>query len=286
MASKRHHYLPRFYIDGFTNSNGFLWVYDKQKDKIVSIPQAPKSIFFELELNTITIQGEKHDIVEKLLSKTDNEFSKHFLRIRNNVASMVEDDYELLAYMEMFINQLFWRTINNQTTKEELLAFYKLSNVQYKSFEVEKKVYFLSDEDRMLILKTLIPFDVPTDLADNKGNFHIKVLDFSVSSPFVICDSPIIYRSPPLNRLDFKPLIFPISSSRVYLSLESKDFYFGPPEIALTNVTLIEQTAKYVGHHDKDSLNEIIKAYRIFKSSNMTVDALKHELFERIKSSD
>ena len=32
--STNHHYIPKFYIKGFTNSKGFLHIYDKLKDEL------------------------------------------------------------------------------------------------------------------------------------------------------------------------------------------------------------------------------------------------------------
>lgn len=31
---KRHHYVPKFYLERFTDSAGFLWVFDKQTDRV------------------------------------------------------------------------------------------------------------------------------------------------------------------------------------------------------------------------------------------------------------
>ena len=45
--SKRHHYIPVFFLKQFANKDGKLWVYNKVMDRIERKPKAPKSIFFE-----------------------------------------------------------------------------------------------------------------------------------------------------------------------------------------------------------------------------------------------
>lgn len=45
MITKRHHYLPEFYIKGFLNSNGKVFVYDKHKKAFNPNEQSPKQFF-------------------------------------------------------------------------------------------------------------------------------------------------------------------------------------------------------------------------------------------------
>ena len=53
-ASKRHHYLPRYYLKGFTNSDNRFFVYDKEEERI--FVSSPGAAFFENNLNTVTLQ--------------------------------------------------------------------------------------------------------------------------------------------------------------------------------------------------------------------------------------
>jgi hypothetical protein len=45
--SSRHHYIPQFLLNAFVNSDDNLYVFDKQKDKILDNPRPPKSIFLK-----------------------------------------------------------------------------------------------------------------------------------------------------------------------------------------------------------------------------------------------
>ncbi|MDB5145005.1 MAG: hypothetical protein JWQ66_3718 [Mucilaginibacter sp.] len=55
--SRRHHFLPVFYLKGFTGPQETFHVYDKIEDKILE-SQTPKSKYFEKHLNNYKFDGE------------------------------------------------------------------------------------------------------------------------------------------------------------------------------------------------------------------------------------
>ena len=78
--SKKHHYLPRKYLKGFTDKNNGFWVYDKKEKKIFK--SSPDSTFFENNLNTINFSNqESSDFLEDLYTNLENQSWKSFDRI-------------------------------------------------------------------------------------------------------------------------------------------------------------------------------------------------------------
>ena len=53
--SRKHHYLPRYYLKGFADEKNSFFVYDKTNDNIFK--SSPNSIFFENNLNTVSIKN-------------------------------------------------------------------------------------------------------------------------------------------------------------------------------------------------------------------------------------
>jgi intein-encoded DNA endonuclease-like protein len=51
MSSRKHHYLPRYYLKGFTDAEDGFFVYDKQKDKMFR--SGSIAAFYENDLNTV-----------------------------------------------------------------------------------------------------------------------------------------------------------------------------------------------------------------------------------------
>ena len=70
MASKRHHYVPQFYLNYFC-SDGTLWIYEKG----LAQPhlQTPRNTAVEAHLYSFTVDGQKHDYVEQQLSVIESE---------------------------------------------------------------------------------------------------------------------------------------------------------------------------------------------------------------------
>ena len=59
--SRKHHYLPRHYLEGFVNDKSSFFMYDKVTDRIFT--SSPDHGFHENELNTVKIR-EKSDLIE------------------------------------------------------------------------------------------------------------------------------------------------------------------------------------------------------------------------------
>ncbi len=53
-TSKRHHYLPQFYLRGFTDNKGEFYVFDKQTEEIRK--SNPLNSFFENHRNTANVK--------------------------------------------------------------------------------------------------------------------------------------------------------------------------------------------------------------------------------------
>jgi len=79
--SKKHHYLPRHYLKGFTNSENRFFVYDKERENI--FVSSPDAAFFENNLNTVTFpNGDSSDFLEDMYTEIENQFWGPFDRIR------------------------------------------------------------------------------------------------------------------------------------------------------------------------------------------------------------
>jgi hypothetical protein len=80
--SKKHHYLPRYYLKGFTDKEGSFFVYDKHADKI--FPTSPDTAFFENDLNTVILpDGSSSDFLERFYTEIENQSWSSLDSIRN-----------------------------------------------------------------------------------------------------------------------------------------------------------------------------------------------------------
>jgi hypothetical protein len=115
--SWRHHYIPEFYLKGFTNENRVFKVYDVKNNKFKGnlMDYTPKTVFFEKNGNTIGIEGEYSDFLEtKFYSKVDNDAANLFGKISSSPSTekfgITDEDMPALQY---FVSVMYWRNPSN-----------------------------------------------------------------------------------------------------------------------------------------------------------------------------
>lgn len=88
---KKHHYIPVFYLNGFTNSSDCLWIYDK--DDKGMFESSPEGIAYENHyFSFINPQGERDsETVENMISELEGEFSKVTKKILNFEELSIQD---------------------------------------------------------------------------------------------------------------------------------------------------------------------------------------------------
>jgi len=88
---KKHHYIPVFYLNGFTNLNGCLWVYDKGGKG--PFESSPEGIAYENHyFSFMTPEGEKDsETIENFMMQLEGESSKVVQKILAGEA-LTEDE--------------------------------------------------------------------------------------------------------------------------------------------------------------------------------------------------
>ncbi|MDB5226276.1 MAG: hypothetical protein JWN78_469 [Bacteroidota bacterium] len=287
--SKTHHYIPKFFIKGFTDdSDNMLWIYDKKQDKILKNKRSPKSVFFGEDINSFTINNQSLDLLEEAYSKYDNYFANHFIKIREELVDDIETT-ENTSILDVFIMFLFWRRYpNNAKVNEDATGLIQhletLLNVDERGFNNQ-----ISDKDIDKLKKSFLAFSIIKDTTSDinlQGTGHYKILDFK--EPFYfISDNPIIFDMIPLTaeKLLKSIKIFPISKYRVYLGLKDKEYTLTVEQSKLINLLLIEQADKYIGSFSKQHLESFVNVYRNLKKKEGMFDYLKTRLIKEVTNS-
>lgn len=100
---KRHHYIPVFYLNGFTNKNGCLYIYDKV-DKPV-FESSPEGIAYENHyFSFMTPHGERDsETVENNIMLLEGEFARVVKKIHNCEDLTVDDRIVFALFMASMI---------------------------------------------------------------------------------------------------------------------------------------------------------------------------------------
>jgi len=110
--SIKHHYIPQFFLKGFTGSNGKFFIYDHKNGRIKKGEYAPASHFFENDRNTLFHGDDSSDLIEEHLSRKDTRFAKLFKKIQSERAPLDIPAAEFV-YLQWFIWDLYWRLPSN-----------------------------------------------------------------------------------------------------------------------------------------------------------------------------
>lgn len=285
-VSKRHHYLPVYFIKGFISPLTELWVYDKKSDTILPSKKSPKSIFYEFSKNNIIIEGKESDILETVIYKyLDDNLANYFKIVQSAEIEMVEQE-DLISSIILMLASTYYRIPSTENWTNELTKNVIKNKLPDNKREIVDKIFKskISDEDKNKFFSTISLFlnfaATENKLFEGKQNF--KIVD-SQSSRFILSDYPIIYENSPINFIDLSSsLIFPLTEKRVYVGLNSSHFRFDFNAVCQINILLAFQAKQYFASTDKSFLNLVSTAYKDMKPFNKEINEMKKQLFDLI----
>ena len=141
---KRHHTIPKCYLENFTDENGKVWVLDI-KDKIFDVK--PENILVEKHFYTITIKsGEKSLIVEDTLANIEGAYISIF---RDKIEKRLPLTIEEKAKVSVFIAAMFLRT---KSTRENLKSMFQ--QLRDTIIEWKEQSKNLSEEQKRVMAAT------------------------------------------------------------------------------------------------------------------------------------
>jgi len=258
--SERHHYIPKFYIKGFLNSSGKLYVYDKVKDEIKKNTFSPKQIFFEWNRNNVSSKNYETNILEDFYSLLDFKSAKTIQKLRDqpNKEGLLTDD--IFGSLRFFILNLFWRIPKNDVAN--FIYYYKST----KNSKMDDKFKF--DPRVIKCVTASFPFEITKNFPDQKrGKIKYQLFEFEKDT-FLIGDYPILFKKKPsiVDELIYEDYILPISSKRIYRSTEENmSLSFSQIDIASFNALIIDQSEHYICGPDKVQLEQSIENWKFVK---------------------
>jgi hypothetical protein len=283
--SKKHHYIPKFYLKGFTNENGTFAVYDKLTGRIKKGEHFPDSHFFEFNRNTLEIEGNKTDFLEtKLYSKLDDDLAPFFQKIRESDIQYLT--FENLFPIKMFISFLFWRIPRNDQLIQDILKDEKLSN-QNLFYQKRDTNESISEEEFNKIKKNplfqrlysfVLPFTTfKIEPHVGEENYWKAIGDPSAGINLT-SDNPIILKREDIFYGEGQIMLVPITSNKMILYGQTDHIKILPPEFYLQcDLAIMHQSERYVCGPSKKYLEDILELYKIEKEFNKT-----HEIIPKL----
>jgi hypothetical protein len=285
--SRRHHYIPQFYLNGFTSKDGKFKIYDIQKKDFIQKGKdfSPKSYFFEEDGNTIITDNGSTDFIEESFQRNESKAAEVFNRI-NKSSSLekynVNDDD--IAILQQFIGIMYWRNPTNYDKIKSIIDRKKLKELgliaKNKNNEIvddtELEERFKKDENSFKFMKIHLPNISFPELFNCKTPVHIMPIPDGL--PSICSDNPIICRNPDTFRIYTDDFIFPLTPTKLFIRGEKIIDYMRTVKIYIDLLTY-KQAKKYVSCTDENYLVELDK---IFVKHNLNLNDLRFLIFKQL----
>ncbi|MGB4400299.1 MAG: DUF4238 domain-containing protein [Daejeonella sp.] len=288
--SKRHHFLPIFYLKGFTDNQRIFYVYDKIENKFLD-KQIPASKYFEKDLNNYKVNGKIHfTLEESFFTPIDTDAAPLFADLQN-----MDYDADNFTYLDKFrilhfLMFLYWRSPNSKSKFLDLIDKEGFSNryfgfhkdgVLLKDKEIpDIKISAMKDDQFQKLYKLMTP------LSNGALNELYNIVDnwnlYSLHDPgtLVVGDNPFVINNPNPN-LDstFGELIFPLSRSRLLILSKSVPAFLDSTLTNFINLSILDSSNRFISCDNKEALTQLVDRYLALKINSSHYD-IKHATFE------
>ena len=153
-VSTYHHFIPKFYLNNFTDANNQFYIYlvrekrFKKNGKLFS----PSSHFFIKNGNTIKQFSKKEDFLEKEhYSNLDSEVALIFEKINSNegISKCGLTDFEIVK-LNYFFTHLFWRNPKNDELIRQLIQAKSIKAFGFKLIDENRQEIFDENIDNII----------------------------------------------------------------------------------------------------------------------------------------
>ena len=270
-TSKRHHYIPQFYLKGFLNESNKFYVFDKVSGEIRK--SIPLNSFFENHRNTGTIGNKKLTILEEMYSHFENDFAVHLEKIKL-VSKLDEILPETFVNTVRFITFLFWRIPDNDEKIERIISEQTFAEAGFDL--IDKKtgkgaVKELQEEMKNIdmfrkMYRIIIPISSFLDGKWKSDNENWRIYTRGNRNNLT-GDNPIIIEKFINSHILDSDLLFPLSSNKCLIHTKRPKPEQLPREFMFyVDLLILEQSKRFVCCSDKEYLETLINhLYRACK---------------------
>ncbi|WP_282015222.1 DUF4238 domain-containing protein [Marinifilum flexuosum] len=261
--SSRHHYIPKFLIDGFKNDNGLLYVFDKTQNKILKNSKPPKSIFYEWDRNTIDLPEDKQSSIleDVLYSKIDNIISpvvRYFQKEELEKINFTEDN---TAQFLFFLITLFWRIPLTDYATKDLIDRAEIISNGINPETLRNDPVFQKLQRSGLYKHTINEMMKYGNNVKKFINIHQMGQNL-----LVIGDNPLLFRKTINKFSEFgeTDFLIALTSNRIYSSTHKSLGQLQTINSFKYNAAVINQSKRYVCCNSLDALQKSVHIYNEF----------------------
>lgn len=286
--SKRHHYIPKFFINGFTSEDGKLSVFDKTKGKIDKIRKSPKQLFFEWNRNSFNVNGSETDFLENVYQLAETKFADVYYKLTEKFEPTEITAYDIL-HLTLFISEIHWRIPSRDKNFNQNISNFDFENAPFnlrhkKTGEKLPLSQLKKLTEEPAFTESLKPILAIQDYIRNSKKINVEdwliyYLPKEAPQLKLLCDNPIISRNDSRDVLESE-LVFNLSKSKTVYHTKGNRLKEIPPINSISiDVLLYLQAQRFVCCSDESYLNSIIELSKLYNTPEKIL-YLKNEIFE------
>jgi hypothetical protein len=188
-TSHRHHIVPRFYLEGFVDTSGTLWQYDKNSPQVV---RAGSPANCGVIKDYHRINDANPDAYEKLLALTENAAAPVVNKVSQRQRLSRDERYALAAFVAFLKYRSPAYVESARETQEQMMTM--LVKLQQRHDDTFPSGEFKVKMDRTGVYASLGP--AALNLAKFLCSMRWAFVTTDDSCPFLTSDSPVVTVDP------------------------------------------------------------------------------------------
>jgi hypothetical protein len=265
--SKKHHYIPQFYLRGFTDEDGYFTVYDKQLN--VFRKSKPENEFYEKFRNTTNLGGEKSVIIEDIYSHMESTFATTLSAIEKSVHTDPILTSDIMVGLKFLVETMRWRNPALDGVYNDIIQRFSVKNfgLQFQGLTEEQKIEMnyriMAEPDARKMLRPFMG-SMFLNLMSNKeydsSRWHILYQDggFPITGDF-----PIIFNPKSINDRINEEFIFPLSAQRTAIFANVKLQKQLPDDFSIdTDLAIIHLAKRFICCKHDEYLRFMVRYYK------------------------
>lgn len=288
--SWRHHYLPQFYLKGFTNDSGKFKIYDVEREVFLKNGKdfTPSSFFYEKNGNSLESPEIDSEYIESFYQQHETP-AADTIRIINENTSDNKYGVTPLKMVELmyFISQVYYRLPHYKEATYRAFAELKYEKVGLQIVDkntgtcITDKAQLggiMGHPDMSKMTGLAAPTFMYQRFITNTNKHLPRIIPRQNQTPPIISDNPFLFEDEEKCDIYDNPFIFPLSSSRLLLNTPDYNGIWSNIEI-LVDCLIFKQAKKYVACPSKEYVEALDKYYN---EEIKTMGNLRKTLFQTI----
>lgn len=266
----KHHYLPQFYLKGFTNENAQFMIWSVKEGRFKGGGKwfSPASHFYLPDDNFAPTEGWADDYLEGIYSVNESKFA----RILNKIKAVDQGfglSNEDVVWLNYFAGELFWRVPAQRELISSAISLDQLNQLGVAVIDrrtmkqVDPKQFADSIKDDPYYIKRLrnvVPATNYWNMLD--CNWPCRAVTFTDPFPAICSDNPVILRDPEKADPFLDDLIFTLAPNKVFFRIKGMKEIFAPNIKFYIDMLMILQATEYVCCVDPEYLSHLKEAFR------------------------